>query len=154
MAEAPRRRRRKQERVEGTQLMDVAREAFVRHVALEKWRDVADVRETVGLEWDAAAADAGVFTERWPYHEVWLRHWREAVLPATATPDAGAIFAAIERAVTAAVEDERHLRIERGDRPFEEHPDFKHFLDDAFRKILSEGAAMLEPPGHGQPDAG
>lgn len=136
--------------------MDVAREAYVRHAALDRWRDVVDVRETVGLDWAAAAADAGGFAERWPYHEVWRRHWREQVLPAAGTPDAGALFAAVERAVAAAVEEERRLRTERGDRAFEEHPDFKGFLDGAFRRILSEGAAALEPgdrPAGGSPAA-
>jgi hypothetical protein len=109
--------------------MDVAREGFVRSVALGKWRDVQALRETGGLDWAASARQAGVFLERGPYQALWVKRWEEHVLGAGSFADVGALFAAIERAVAAAVQDEVEARRARGDRPLDEDPQYREFVD-------------------------
>ncbi|MBI4561439.1 MAG: hypothetical protein HY724_05290, partial [Candidatus Rokubacteria bacterium] len=58
---------RKRDRAEGKEFMDAAREGFVRYVALEKWREIEDMRETLGFDWARAAKEAGQFPGRGPY---------------------------------------------------------------------------------------
>ncbi len=136
--------RRRRERVEGSSFMDVAREAFVRHAALDRWRDVQDLRETNDLDWPTAVAEAGRFPERWPYHEAWRRQWQEHVVPAAQAADPDSIYAAIERAVAAAVADEAAAREARGDRPLELDPRFTRFLDAAMGRLSHQAADTLE----------
>jgi len=100
------RRRKRRERVEGSSFMDVARPAYARHLALERWRDVEALRETNGFDWPTAVGEMAEFPERWPYHGAWTRRWREHVVPAAGAGDAAAIFAAIEAATVAALADE------------------------------------------------
>lgn len=128
--------------------MDVAREAFVRHVALDRWRDLEDLQETNGLDLATAAREAGRFVERWPYQAVWTRRWEEQVMLAAGRGDGAAVFAAIEAAVAAAVEDEISERTARGDTPLELDPQFRAFLDQALGKLSRESAGGLEslPP--------
>lgn len=137
--------RRKEDRVQGTQLIDVAREAFIRHLALDRWRDVEDLRETNGLTWEAALREAGGFVERWPYHALWRRRWEAEVIPAAGS-DPGAVFAAIEGAVTSALAEEEAERAARGDRPLAEDPGFKAFLDWTYGRLIQEASGQLERP--------
>jgi hypothetical protein len=51
--------------------MDVARQAYARHLALERWRDVEALRETNQFDWPTAVREMEQFPERWPYHEAW-----------------------------------------------------------------------------------
>jgi hypothetical protein len=140
------RRRRRRERVEGSSFMDVAREAFVRHVALDKWQDLQDLKETNGFDWPAAAGEAVRFPERWPYHEAWAARWREHVVTAAAAGAPATIYAAIEAAVTASVADEIAAREARGDRPLELDPAFTAFLDAAMGRLSRQAADVLERP--------
>jgi hypothetical protein len=78
------------------------------------------------------------------YAALWRRRWEEVVLP-VATADAGALFAAVERAVALALEDEEVERRVRGDRPLAEDPDFKRFLDWAYTQLLRQAAEGVEP---------
>lgn len=139
-------RDRKRDRAEGKEFMDVAREAFVRYVALEKWREIEDMRETLGFDWGRAVEEAGGFLGRGPYRALWVRRWREQVLPATNGAEAGTLFAAIEAAAAAALADEVAARNDRRDRPLEEDPEYKGFLDAALGKLWREAAGELGLP--------
>jgi len=141
----PGRRRPKRERVEGQSFMDVVREAFVRYVALEKWREVQDLRETLGLDAVGAAREAGTFLGRGPYGALWARRWEELVLPQAAATDPGRLFAAVEGAVASALRDEEAERKLRGDRPLDEDPEYKAFVDAGLGRFLGEAAGGLEP---------
>ena len=114
-----RRKRRKNGMPKGKEFMDAAREAFVRYVALEKWREIEDIRETLGFDWLRAATEAGRFPARGPYQPLWLRKWEEIVLPEATGTDAGSLFAAIEKAISAALHDEEEERKNRGERPLD-----------------------------------
>jgi hypothetical protein len=131
--------------VEGQSFMDVARESYVRYVALEKWREVKDLRETLGLDAARAAREAGRFPGRGAYGHLWARRWEEQVLPQAAGGEGGRLFAAIEAAVASAVHDEEAARAARGDRPLDEDQEYKAFVDTALGRFLGEAAGGLEP---------
>ncbi len=136
---------RRDRRVEGQSLIDVAREAFIRHLALDRWRDVADLQETAGLPLARALDEAGRFLERWPYQGLWRRRWEEEVLPLAAVPgEPGALFGAIERAAARALDDEEVERARRGDRPLAEDPAYRAFLASAYGKLQREAGGGLE----------
>lgn len=136
---------RKRDRAEGKEFMDAAREAFVRYLALEKWREIEDMRETLGFDWPRAAKEAGQFLGRGPYQPLWLRLWEEQVLPQATGADPGRVFAVVETAIAAAVHDEEAERKLRGDRPLDEDPEYKEFVDAALGKLFREAAGELEP---------
>ncbi len=138
-------RQRQQARVQGQSFMDVARESFVRYVALEKWRELEDLRETLGLDPERAAREAGQFPGRGAYRALWVGRWAEQVIPQAGDGEPGKLFAAIEAAVAAAVQDEEAARAARGDRPLDEDPEYKAFVDTALGRFLGEAAGGLEP---------
>ena len=125
--------------------MDAAREAFVRYLALEKWREMDDMRETLGFDWARAARESARFFNRGPYQPLWTRRWEEQVLPETAGKDPGKLFAAIEESLAAALRDEEEERRARGDRPLDEDPEYKSFLDASLERLFREQAGELEP---------
>jgi hypothetical protein len=124
--------------------MDVTRQAFVRHLALDKWREIEDMRETLGFDWARAAEEACQFLSRGTYAPLWVRKWQSDVLPATPAGDPGKIFAAIERALAGALRAEEEERRNRGDRPLDEDPEFKAFVDQGVEKLLRQQAGELE----------
>jgi hypothetical protein len=137
---------RRGERVQGQSMMDVARQAFVRDVALDRWRDIQDLRDTVGLDWARAAQEAGQFLGRGAYSGLWVRQWREAVLPAAAAGNPAEVFAAVERAIVSALAAEEEERRLRRDRPIEEDREFKAFVDRIVESLLRQQAAELGAP--------
>ena len=138
------RKRKRRERVEGSSFMDVARQAYTRHLALERWRDLEALREANGCDWPTAVSEMESFPERWPYHEAWARRWREHVVPAASSADASLLFASIEAAVVAALADEDAERAARGDRPLDLDPGYIAFLDSALGKLASQSSDTLE----------
>lgn len=124
--------------------MDVTRQAFVRHLALDKWREIEDMRETLGFDWARAAEEACQFLSRGLYAPLWVRQWQSDVLPAAPAGDPGKVFAAIERAVAGALLSEEGERKIRGDRPLDEDPEYKAFVDRGIEKLLSQQAGELE----------
>jgi len=124
--------------------MDVTRQAFVRHLALDKWREIEDMRETLGLDWTRAAEEACQFLSRGLYASLWVRQWQSDVLPAAPAGDPGKVFAAIERAVASALRAEEEERRSRGDRPLDEDPEYKAFVDQGVEKLLRQQAGELE----------
>jgi hypothetical protein len=134
-----RKRGRRRERVEGNAFMDTARAAFVRWFALEKWREIEDLRATLGLDLEQAVNEAGQFPSRGRYQHLWIARWKLEVCPDAAAKDSGSMFAAIERAVAASVGEEEAERKLRGDRPLDEDPEYKAFVDRALERLLREG---------------
>ncbi|MBI4241276.1 MAG: hypothetical protein HY613_06130 [Candidatus Rokubacteria bacterium] len=139
------RRDRRRDRVQGQAFMDAAREHFVRYVALEKWREIGDMRETLGFDWERAVQEAGTFLQRGRYASLWVQTWREHVLPQALDADPGKLFAAIEEAIAAALRAEEDERKIRGDRPLDEDSEYKTFLDTALEKLLRQTGAELGP---------
>lgn len=138
-------RRRKRRKGKGELgVMDTAREGFVRHVALDQWREYEALRETLG---DArqALVEAGLFLGRRAYRPLWEGIWRERVVQAMPALDAQ-LFGVIEDAVAEAFQQELALRDARGDRPIEEDPDYRAFLGRTLGSLSREGAGGLLPP--------
>jgi hypothetical protein len=120
--------------------MDVVRDGFVRATALDRWRDIEGVRESLACTLAAAAAECGAFPARGHYRALWERRWADEVLPAAAADDVPALFAAIEAAVRAALAEEQAARAAQGDRPLDEDPEYKRFVDAGLERLLSESA--------------
>lgn len=119
--------------------MDTVRAAFIRWMALEKWREVEDLRATLGLDLGQAVNEAAEFPSRGRYHHLWVSRWKLEVCPGAATKDSGSMFATIERAVATAVQEEEAERRLRGDRPLEEDPEYKAFVDRNLERLLRQG---------------
>jgi hypothetical protein len=119
--------------------MDTVRAAFIRWMALEKWREIEDLRATLGLDLEQAINEAGQFAGRGRYQLLWVAQWKAEVRPAETGEDSGSVFAAIERAVAAAAREEEAERNLQGDRPLEEDPEYKAFVDRALERLLREG---------------
>ena len=123
--------------------MDTVRTAFVRWVALEKWREVEDLRATLGSDLAQAVNEAGKFPSRGRYQPLWIACWKAEVRPEVTGTEPGGVFKAIEQAVATAVAEEEAERKARGDRALDEEPEYKAFVDTAIERLLSEGAGTL-----------
>ena len=119
--------------------MDTVRAAFIRWLALEKWREIEDLRATLGLDLGQAVNEAAHFPNRGRYQLLWACRWKLEVCPDTAGKDSGSLFAAIERALATAVQEEEVERKSQGDRPLEEDAEYKAFVDRALERLLREG---------------
>lgn len=119
--------------------MDTVRAGFIRWFALEKWREVEDLRMTSGMDLARAVEEAGEFPGRGPYRQLWTACWRAEVSSVITASEPGALFAAIEKAVAAALAQEEAQRKAGGDRPLDEDPEYKAFVDAALERLLSEG---------------
>ncbi|HEY7555814.1 MAG TPA: hypothetical protein VIH18_13510 [Candidatus Binatia bacterium] len=137
----PNKKRRKSrgERVSGNAFMDTVRPAFIRWFALEKWREVEDFRTTLGFSLEQALQEAGRFPGRGPHEPLWVAQWQREVCSETREQDSGAVFAAIERAVAVALQQEEAERKSSGDRPLEEDPEYKSFVDRNLERLLRQG---------------
>lgn len=129
--------------------MDVTRQAFVRYLALDKWREIEDLRDTLGFDWVRAAQETCQFLSRGAYAPLWTHQWRERVVPTAGQGDPGDLFAAIEQAIAGALQEEEAARKTRRDRPLDEEPEYKGFLDTAVERLAQQGTAEL---GSGQHD--
>jgi hypothetical protein len=150
MGERQGKRRRGAGRRQGNEFMDVAREAFIRYVALEKWREIEDMRQTLGFDWTRAAGEVGHFVERGRYRRLWIQRWEAQVLPEAAGADAGRFFAAIERAVADAVSDEEEARKLGDARPLAEDFEYKAFVDACLEGLLRAQAEEQGPTSDGR----
>ena len=136
----PRKRKRgRRERVGGNAFMDTVRPAFIRWLALEKWREVEDLRGTLGFDLEQALEAAGQFLNRGRHQRLWETQWKREVCSESRGKDSGDVFAAIERAVAAAVQQEEAERKLSGDRPLEEDPEYKAFVDRNLERLLRAG---------------
>jgi hypothetical protein len=124
--------------------MDVAREAFVRAMALARWRDLAARSASPSVPASDAARAAGRFPGRGPYEALWVRRWEDEVLPQAGHTEPGQLFAAIERAVAGALADEEAERKRRDDRPLDLDAEYRAFLDAALGRLAREAGGGLE----------
>jgi hypothetical protein len=134
-----RKRGRRRERVEGNAFMDTVRDAFIRWLALEKWREIEDLRATLGFDLEQAVNEAAQFPSRGRYQRLWVAQWKAEVRPEVTGTDSGSVFAAIERATAAAIRDEENERKLHSDRPLEEDPEYKAFVDRNLERLLRQG---------------
>ncbi len=59
----------------GKGFMDAALDAYVRHLALQKWREVIDRQDALGESLLEAAQASGNFAGCGPYQDIWERWW-------------------------------------------------------------------------------
>jgi hypothetical protein len=137
----PRRKERKKGRrgaPKSKEFMDAALDAYIRYEALRMWRRIELVkRSSPEIAPGEAARLAGNFDERFPYAPLWAGPWEREVLAAAAIP-AGVAFANVESAMRAAVQDERKARLDQGDEPLEDLPDYNDFIDGALGRLMEE----------------
>lgn len=133
-------RRKKQGKQKGKEFMDAVYEGYVRHVALRKWREV-EAMLAEGLPAPEALKETGQFPERGRYRAIWEEAWRQRLRQVEPGPE---LLGLIEAAVSEAFEREVEERQRAGDRPLDEHPDFKRFVDGAFEQLFAEEAGTLE----------
>ena len=77
------RKKRGRGRKQGKEFMDAALDAYKRHLALHKWRQVMDVQASVNIAPEQAVREAGRFPGLGSYQDVWERWW-DAQVVATA----------------------------------------------------------------------
>lgn len=125
--------------------MDTVRAAFIRWLALEKWREIEDLRSTLGMGLDQAIEETAHFVNRGVYRLLWTERWKAEVRPELAGAADGKLFEAIERAAATALQEEEAERRSRGDRPLEEDPEYKAFVDRNLERLLRQGDLGVGP---------
>lgn len=123
------------------EFMDAALDAYIRHLALEKWREINDLRESSGMSPREALREAGRFPERGPYRQLWTRRWEEEV---SADSSTGALFEQIETVVREALEEEIRQRKACADPSIEDTLGYKRFIDHALERLFNEAAGTIE----------
>jgi len=136
------RKKRGRGRKQGKEFMDAALDAYKRHLALHKWRQVMDVQASVNIAPEQAIREAGRFPGLGAYQDVWERWW-EAQVVAVASSGAP-LLARIETAVGGALDEEITTRRQRGDAPLEDSLSYKMFVDQALDRLLEEESGSLE----------
>ena len=129
-------------RKQGKEFMDAALDAYKRHLALHKWRQVMDAQAAVSMAPEQAIREAGRFPVLGPYQDVWERWWETKVVAAggAETP----LFERIETAVSGALDEEIAARRQRGDAPLEDSVSYRMFVDQALDRLLEEESGSLE----------
>ena len=140
-----RRRRKggKRGRKKSKEFMDAALDAYIRDLALEKWRQVTDMQESLGVNLAQAVRDAGSFPERDAYRSIWERWWQSQVVTVFAA-DASPLMGRIEAAVRGALGEEIETRQQQGDKSLEDTLDYSTFLSRALDHLFEEEAGSIE----------
>ena len=136
------RKKRGRGRKQGKEFMDAALDAYKRHLALHKWRQVMDVQASVDGAPEEAMRAAGRFPGLGSYQDVWERWWDVQVVTAAASE--APLLQRIEAAVGGALDEEIATRRQRGDAPLEDSLSYKRFLDQALSRLLEEESGSLE----------
>lgn len=123
--------------------MDAALDAYIRHLALEKWREVTDMHETLGVSLTQAVRDAAKFPERGRYRNIWERWWQTGGVEVAAM-DASSLLGCIETVVKGALREEISAREEQADGPLEETWDYKTFVDRTLDHLFEEEEGSIE----------
>ena len=129
-------------RKQGKEFMDAALDAYRRHLALHKWRQVVDAQASAGSTPEQAIREAGRFPGLGAYQDMWERWWDEQVTSSVyaETP----LLERVEAAVSGALDEEVAARRERGDTPLEDSLSYKMFVDQALDRLLKEESGSLE----------
>ena len=137
-----RKRRGRGGRKQGKEFMDAALDAYRRHLALHKWRQVIDVQASVGMTPEQAIREAGRFPGLGAYQDVWERWWDEQVTSDVCieTP----LLERVEAAVSGALDEEITTRRQRGDAPLEDSLSYRVFVNQALDRLLQEESGSLE----------
>ena len=139
-------KRRGRGRKQGKEFMDAALDAYKRHLALHKWRQVMDVQSSKlaskRMASEQAVREAGRFPGLGPYQDVWERWW-DAQVVAVASSEAP-LLERIEAAVGGALKEEITTRRQRGDAPLEDSLSYKMFVDQALDRLFEEESGSLE----------
>lgn len=122
--------------------MDAALDAYRRHLALHKWRQVMDAQAAVSMAPEQAVREAGRFPGLGPYQGIWERWWNVQVVAAAGAE--APLLERIETAVDGAINEEIATRRQRGDAPLEDSLSYKTFLDQALDRLLKEESGSLE----------
>jgi hypothetical protein len=136
------RKKRGRGRKQGKEFMDAALDAYKRHLALHKWRQVMDVQASVNIAPEQAVREAGRFPGLGYYQDVWERWWDAQVVAATVSE--APLFERIEAAVGGALNEEITARRQRGDAPLEDSLSYKMFVGQALDRLLEEESGSLE----------
>jgi hypothetical protein len=120
--------------------MDAALDAYIRDLALEKWRQVTDMQESLGVDFAHAVRDAGSFPERDVYRGIWERWWQAQVVAGQIS----SLLGCIEVAVRGALGEEIETRQQQGDKSLEDTLDYTTFLSRALDHLFEEEAGSIE----------
>lgn len=137
-----RKRRGRGGRKQGKEFMDAALDAYRRHLALHKWRQVMDAQASVGITPEQAVLEAGRFPGLGAYQDVWERWWNEEVTSSVYAE--ASLLERVEAAVSGALNEEVAARRQRGDAPLEDSLSYKMFVDQALDRLLEEESGSLE----------
>ena len=137
-----RKRRGRGGRKQGKEFMDAALDAYRRHLALHKWRQVMDAQASVGITPEQAVREAGRFPGLGAYQDVWERWWNEKVTSSVYAE--ASLLERVEAAVSGALNEEAAARRQRGDAPLEDSLSYKMFVDQALDRLLEEESGSLE----------
>ena len=133
-------------RKQGKEFMDAALDAYKRHLALHKWRQVMDMQgsEPAGkrMASEQALREAGRFPGLGPYQDVWERWWETKVVAVAGSETP--LLQRIETAVGGALDEEITTRRQRGDAPLEDGLAYRTFVDQALDRLLEEESGSLE----------
>ncbi|MFQ5682129.1 MAG: hypothetical protein ACE5HC_02555 [Candidatus Binatia bacterium] len=141
--EKQKRRKGKRGRRKSKELMDAALDAYIRHLALEKWRQVTDLQETLGVDVGQAVRDVGCFPERGAYGNIWERWWQTHVV-GIHNAETSPLIEHIEAAVQGALEEEIVTRQKQEDVTVEDTLGYKAFLDSAMDHLFEEEEGSIE----------
>ena len=141
--EAQRRKGGKKGRRKSKEFMDAAMDAYMRHLALQKWREVIDLHESAGVDTVQAVREAGHFPQRGVYQSIWERWWQSEVGDQY-DASLGSLFGCIEAAVQGAMRDEIAARHEQRDVTIEDTLLYKEFIDQALDRLFEEEAGSIE----------
>ena len=129
-------------RKQGKEFMDAALDAYRRHLALHKWRQVVDAQAAAGVTREQAVRQAGRFPGLGAYRDIWERWWDEQVTSG-ADPETP-LLERVEAAVSGALDEEVAARRQRGDAPLEDGLSYRMFVDQALDRLLEEESGSLE----------
>ena len=130
-------------RKKGKHFMDAATDAYIRDVALDRWREVDDLVESAGLNLNEALAEAGQFASKGPYQELWAAWWRQEVL-ARGAPVPEELMSRIETAVRGALGEEVSRRAAEGQPTIEDTPHYLAFVGRAMDTLLADSEGEIE----------
>ena len=140
------RKKRRRGRKQGKEFMDAALDAYKRHLALHKWRQVMDMQNSKlagkRMAPEQALREAGRFPGLGPYQDVWERWWEAQVMAAAGLEMP--LLQRIETAVGGALDEEVATRRQRGDAPLEDGLAYRMFVDQALDRLLEEESGSLE----------